>query len=94
MSRLKAVKAALSVVWMQHPFVSGADRRCSLQTEAAAHRIGELLTKAQPAAEGIRVGVKRRGCNGLSYTMDYVPVGQKKKLDEVVEQHGMRAPPV
>eukprot|EP00656_Telonema_subtile_P052153 TRINITY_DN718_c0_g1_i3.p1 TRINITY_DN718_c0_g1~~TRINITY_DN718_c0_g1_i3.p1 ORF type:complete len:121 (+),score=21.29 TRINITY_DN718_c0_g1_i3:73-435(+) len=54
-------------------------------TEAATKRIGQLLSKAEPAVEGIRVGVKRRGCNGLSYTMDYVKHGDKKKLDEVVE---------
>ncbi len=81
MSRLKAAKAAISVV----RFALLTALSCCSQTEAATKRIGQLLSKAEPAVEGIRVGVKRRGCNGLSYTMDYVKHGDKKKLDEVVE---------
>lgn len=43
-------------------------------TNRAAERISELLqteNAKKDNAVGLRLGVKRRGCNGLSYTMNY-----------------------
>jgi iron-sulfur cluster assembly accessory protein len=62
-------------------------------TESAARRIETLLSskQQQEAAEGpiaVRVGVRTRGCNGLSYTMNYATT--KAKFEEEVNQHGVR----
>ncbi|XP_076163891.1 iron-sulfur cluster assembly 1 homolog MagR [Ptiloglossa arizonensis] len=56
-------------------------------TPTAVKKIKELL---QDKTEyiGLRVGVKQRGCNGLSYTLDYTK--EKSKLDEEVIQDGVR----
>jgi iron-sulfur cluster assembly accessory protein len=56
-------------------------------TEAAAQRIRALLAKRGKPAVGIRVGVRARGCSGLSYTLEYAD--EKGKFDEVVEDKGV-----
>ncbi|UJR23199.1 hypothetical protein I4U23_026218 [Adineta vaga] len=56
-------------------------------TESAVHRVKEILT-AKPDAIGLRIGVRQRGCNGLSYTLDYA--NEKKKMDEEVSQDGVK----
>ena len=56
-------------------------------TEAAARRVQELLAKRGKPSVGIRIGVRSKGCSGLSYTLEYAD--QKEPTDEVVEQHGV-----
>jgi iron-sulfur cluster assembly accessory protein len=41
-------------------------------TESAARRLQELLEGNPSNPIGIRLGTKKRGCNGLSYTLNYV----------------------
>ena len=56
-------------------------------TEAAAQRIQALLAKRGKPSVGVRVGVRSRGCSGLSYTLEYAD--EKRKFDEVVEVNGV-----
>ncbi|CAF0994364.1 unnamed protein product [Brachionus calyciflorus] len=56
-------------------------------TPAAMDRAKELM-KRNPEAAGLRIGVKQRGCSGLSYTLEYA--NDKKKFDEIVEQNGIK----
>jgi iron-sulfur cluster assembly protein len=54
-------------------------------TETAVLRLKALLSKRD--SEFIRLGVKKRGCNGLSYTMSYT--NEKGKFDELISQDGV-----
>jgi iron-sulfur cluster assembly protein len=55
-------------------------------TPRAATRIAGLMQKGGHA--GLRIGVKKGGCAGMEYTMDYVDAAAPG--DEVVEQDGAR----
>jgi iron-sulfur cluster assembly accessory protein len=51
-------------------------------TERAADRIKELLAgESATGALGIRLGVRRRGCNGLSYTLNYAFEKPEKDIE-------------
>jgi iron-sulfur cluster assembly protein len=41
-------------------------------TPAAIARVRDLLAKRGKPSLGVRVGVRTRGCSGLSYTLEYV----------------------
>lgn len=55
-------------------------------TPAAARQVARLMQRQ--GAQGLRIGVKKGGCAGMEYTMDYV--SDVNPLDEVVEQDGAR----
>jgi iron-sulfur cluster assembly protein len=55
-------------------------------TPTAAAQIARLMQKQ--GSTGLRIGVKKGGCAGMEYTMDYV--ASVNPLDEVVEQDGAR----
>jgi iron-sulfur cluster assembly protein len=55
-------------------------------TPAAARQIARLM--ARDDKKGLRIGVKKGGCAGMEYTMDYV--AEVNPLDEIVEQDGAR----
>jgi iron-sulfur cluster assembly protein len=62
-------------------------RQAMTVTEAAAERIQALLAKRGKPSVGIRVGVRSRGCSGLTYTLEYAD--EKGKFDEVVQDKGV-----
>ncbi|KAM8793369.1 iron-sulfur cluster assembly 1 homolog, mitochondrial-like [Eudromia elegans] len=57
------------------------------RTPSAVQKIKQLL-KDKPEHVGVKVGVRTRGCNGLSYTLEYTK--SKGESDEEVVQDGIR----
>ena len=55
-------------------------------TEAAAAQIRKLIEAK--GHKGLRIGVKKGGCAGMEYTMEYVDA--LAEHDEVVEENGAR----
>jgi iron-sulfur cluster assembly protein len=62
-------------------------RQAMAVTDAAAERIKALMAKRSKPAVGIRVGVRSRGCSGLTYTLEYAE--EKGKFDDVVQDKGV-----
>ena len=57
-------------------------------TDAAAERVKELVENSDKNAIGLRVGIKKGGCAGMEYTMEFVDEADKN--DEIVDQDGAR----
>ena len=57
-------------------------------TEAAAERVKALMSKADKPVEGLRVGVRTRGCSGLSYFVEYA--AGPKRFEDVIEDRGVK----
>ncbi len=56
-------------------------------TERAADRLKALIARSDTPIAGVRLGVKARGCSGLTYQMEYA--AERGKFDEVIEDHGV-----
>jgi iron-sulfur cluster assembly protein len=57
-------------------------------SDAALFRIQHLLAQRGKPSAGIKVGVRSRGCSGLSYTIEYAD--ELTKFDEVVERDDVK----
>lgn len=57
-------------------------------TDAAADRVKTLIDKSDKPVLGLRVGVSAKGCNGMSYVVEYAET--ESKLEEVVEDKGVK----
>jgi iron-sulfur cluster assembly accessory protein len=77
---------------VQEPRGSSKQRRVLsdpiVVTPRASERLAQLLSgPSASGAIGIRLGVKRRGCNGLSYTLNYATEKAEKDLE--MQAHGI-----
>ena len=63
-----------------------SDKAAVTMTAAAVGQITKLMERDGRA--GLRIGVKKGGCAGMEYTMDYAD--DVDPLDEVVEKDGAR----
>ena len=57
-------------------------------TEAAAEQIRGIIARADKPVAGVRVGLEKGGCAGMSYQMDLAE--EVSKGDEVIETVGGR----
>ncbi len=57
-------------------------------TDAAAHRVRELIDRAEQPVEGLRVALSTRGCSGLSYVVEYAE--DRRQFEEMIEDKGVR----
>ena len=56
-------------------------------TDAAAERIKAILQNRGADCHGVRLGTSTKGCNGLSYTVDYVD--EVDPTDERIDDKGI-----
>ena len=56
-------------------------------TDRAAERIN-LILAGKASGAGVRIGVKKGGCAGMEYTMEWS--GEQQLHDEVVEHNGAK----
>ncbi|MBI5120105.1 MAG: iron-sulfur cluster assembly accessory protein [Rhodospirillales bacterium] len=56
-------------------------------TEAAAERVKALIAKRGKPTAGVRIGIRSKGCSGMSYTVEFAD--EKSPYDETVEDKGV-----
>jgi iron-sulfur cluster assembly protein len=57
-------------------------------TDRAVERIKAILAEKGAGAAGLRIGVKKGGCAGMEYTMEWT--AEQQPFDEVIEQDGAK----
>jgi iron-sulfur cluster assembly protein len=57
-------------------------------TQLAAERVKALIEGRGKPTAGIRIGVRSKGCSGLSYTLEFAD--KQEPMDEVVETGGIK----
>jgi len=57
-------------------------------TPLAAERVKALIDGRGKPTAGIRVGVRTKGCSGMSYTLEFAD--SQQPMDEVVEADGVK----
>jgi len=57
-------------------------------TDAAADRVKHLVARSDKPVTGLRVGVKPRGCSGLSYFFEYAE--QKRDGEDEIDDKGVK----
>jgi iron-sulfur cluster assembly protein len=56
-------------------------------TDSAADRVRQMLDGRGKPSAGIRIGVRSKGCSGLSYTLEFAD--EREPMDEVIETKGV-----
>ena len=57
-------------------------------TPAAAERVKALIDGRGKPTAGIRIGVRSKGCSGMSYTLEFAD--KQEPMDEVVDTQGIK----
>ena len=57
-------------------------------TPAAAERVKALIDGRGKPTAGVRIGVRSKGCSGLSYTLEFAD--KQEPLDEMIETQGIK----
>ena len=57
-------------------------------TPLAAERVKALIEGRGKPTAGIRIGVRTKGCSGLSYTLEFAD--KQEPMDEVIEAGGIK----
>jgi len=57
-------------------------------TPLAAERVKALIESRGKPTAGIRIGVRSKGCSGMSYTLEFAD--KQEPMDEVVETAGIK----
>ena len=71
-----------------HPTPARLRPKVMTLTPAAVARVKSIMSAQGPAVAGLKIGIKKGGCAGMEYTMDWAE--SAGKFDEVVEQEGAR----